>query len=139
MEYISFQDYCGPYIGGSRQGEENSSLIRIPCGSQSTSEGGFIFYNREPICADTSYVAYKHFSRNDDRMGLERGALTSAIKRRLKERPGMWEKLWGKDSKYSKFRKAETPNYWIWNFAFYNAEIEELKEIYHLIGGWQDV
>ena len=114
--------------------ESGTDTIYIPYGSLSTSEGGFIFYNREPICADTSYVAYKHFSRNDDGMGLERGALTSAIKRRLKEHPDMWEKFWENDSKYSKLRKTEIQNYWIWNFAFYNAEIAELEEIYQLIG-----
>lgn len=91
-----------------------------------------ISYKNEPICKITSQNAYDYFCNNDDNKGKERGKLIKKIQDELRKSPVKWDILWD-DKTLTKFRKSEHQDYWIWNFNFYNASIEDLKYIYNLI------
>ncbi|MBO5501389.1 MAG: hypothetical protein J6J43_03530 [Oscillospiraceae bacterium] len=54
--------------------------LNIPYGTELKTAGQFIITKEgKPVCFATSENAKKHFARNDDGMGLERGKLTWAI------------------------------------------------------------
>lgn len=54
--------------------------LNIPYGTECHTLGDFIMTpDNRHICAKTSETAQRYFSCNDDRRGLERGALTYAI------------------------------------------------------------
>ena len=97
--------------------------------------GKYIAKGAEAICTITSDDAFRHFARNDDNNGLERGKLTYKIAY-APRRPNM-------DNDY-RFTEAEIEmlrteyNRFlvddrvavIFNYDFFNADIDELKELY---------
>lgn len=107
--------------------------INIPYGTNLQCTNNLICLNDKPICYITSQDAYDYFSRNDDNKGLERGKLIRDIKDKLKNNQSRWNKIWDNEDKLAKFRRQEIKDHWLWNFDFYNAEIEDLQFIYDLI------
>lgn len=99
--------------------------------------GGHFFYEAQPLCYATSENAFEHFARNDDGNGMLRGQLTRAIKKRLAKQDAQyqerWDKVWA-DELCLRFKRAEFDDFWVWNKAFYDAEIEELEHIAKLVG-----
>ena len=91
----------------------------------------------KPICATTSQDAFDFFSQNDDDRGRERGELVSAILIKLakqdhqKER---WGRVW-EDPLCRKYKRPEHEDFWIWNYDFYNAPVEDLRYILKLVEG----
>ena len=75
--------------------------------------------------------------QNDDGRGKERGELVNTILSRLqkpdKGKADRWKKVWG-DSLCQKFKRPEHDDQWIWNFDFFNAQLEDLRYIAALIG-----
>ena len=97
---------------------------------------GIIFYEGKPLCFAASENALCHFARDDDGKGLLRGKLISEIKRKLAKRDGAYQKRWDKvwtDPICLRFKRKEFDDFWIWNKAFYDAEIADLEHIVRLI------
>lgn len=141
MEYVVTQRYRRRCLGGD---------VNLPYGTVCTEQSKVISVKDTgvPLCLNTSQDAYDFFARNDDGKGLERGELIRRIRKLLQVPAGSpppkkaldahkrrWAKLWG-DNSLTRFRCAkEHPDYWVWNFDFYNAEIKDLTRIYNIVKG----
>ena len=106
--------------------------VNLPYGTECNLIDNYICCDKGVICLTTSQNAYDYFSRNDDGNGLERGELVNKIKSVLgdpndKKHQDRWDKLWDDKSLYK--YKREIEDYWLWNFSFYNAPIEDLQYI----------
>lgn len=115
----------------------NGNEFNIPFGAPCISKENIIFFENRPICFITSQLAYDYFSRNDDGQGIKRGELVSKIISTLSNKKdgkyqNRWDKLW-EDEYCHKFRRKEHSDHWLWNFDFYNAEIEDLQYILNKI------
>ena len=111
-----------------------AKTYNIPYSTNLEVKDQIIYYNNEPICYITSENAHKYFSRNDDNNGLERGRLTYAIAysdRKANKNNGFRFTPEEREilvDEYSHFLVDNTE--WIlFNHDFFNAEIEELKEM----------
>ena len=72
MKYVTHHRFKELALWGER--------LNIPYGTELDTEGySIVMPDGRAICYSTSENAKKHFSRNDDGRGLERGALTYAI------------------------------------------------------------
>ncbi len=126
MEYICHKRYHK--VGASGKSHN------FPRGSILSTVSNYIAKDAEGICLTTSDDAYRHFARNDDGKGLERGALTYAIaysKRHPNKDNGFRfteEEREMLCSDYGFFIKEEN-EYLVFNYDFFNADIEELKEL----------
>lgn len=128
--YITTKHFKGVGICGT---------VSIPYGTELSTKDGFIICPDGPVCAVTSQNAYDYFSQNDDGQGLERGKLVQDILRRLKRlKPSaqrydhIWGKIWA-DESLQKYKRPEHADYWLWNYDFYNASIEDLTYIRNLV------
>ena len=112
--------------------------VNLPYGTEVSSDGAFLTVNGEKLCSITSQNAYDYFSRDDDGMGLERGKLVHDIRSTLERRDAKyqsrWDRLWT-DEGANKLRRTEHEDYWLWSFAFYNADVNELRRIRRLLEG----
>ena len=112
--------------------------VNLPYGTEVSSDGAFLTVNGEKLCAITSQNAYDFFSRNDDGHGLERGKLVQDIRSTLERRDAKyqsrWDRLWA-DEGANKLRRTEHEDYWLWSYAFYNADVNELRRIRRLLEG----
>lgn len=95
----------------------------------------------EYAAAERDYIksqnAYDYFARNDDGKGLERGKLTAEIIKLLNNRTDgkyqdRWDRIWD-DLSLLKYKRPEHDDYWLWNYDFFNASIEELNRIKSMI------
>lgn len=129
--------------------------VNIPALTECESVNGMICLGDKQLCLIYSENAHLYFARNDDGNGLERGQLTCAIielltkkdylldgydekyERKIKahnERADeAWEKVW-EDDVCRKYKRIEHADHWLWNHAFYNADIETLRYIAELVG-----
>ena len=112
--------------------------VNLPYGTEVSSDGAFLTVNGEKLCSITSQNAYDFFSRNDDGMGLERGKLVHDIRSTLERRDAKyqsrWDRLWA-DEGANKLRRTDHEDYWLWSYAFYNADVNELRRIRRLLEG----
>lgn len=113
--------------------------VNIPWGTALETEGGFLMWRGERLCAVTSQNAFDFFSHDDDGRGRERGALVTAILARLQPQhdgdacQARWDKVWG-DALCQRYRRPEHEDHWIWSYDFYNAPTVDLWHIARLIG-----
>lgn len=128
--YITTKKFNGQGISGN---------MVLPEGTILTAYRGYIVYPQGVVCSITSQNAFDYFSQNDDGNGIERGKLVHDILNRVrklkkhKERNDLiWGKIW-EDAICLKYKRAEHADHWIWNYDFYNADIEDLKYIRNLI------
>ena len=128
--YIVTKKFAGYAICGDIVLQEGMPLI---------ASQGYIICPQGPVCIVTSQNAYDYFSQNDDGNGEERGRLVQDILHRIyklkkqKERSDIvWGKIW-KDAVCLKYKRPEHNDHWLWNYDFYNADIEDLKYIRNLI------
>ena len=114
-----------------------SGDVNIPYGTKIDCIDGILSIEGKPLCGDHSQNAYDFFTRNDDGNGLLRGKLTQAIQKTLakrdKDHQARWDKVWA-DQICQKYKRNEHTDYWLWNHAFFNAEITDLRHIANLIG-----
>lgn len=112
--------------------------VNLPYGTEVSSDGAFLTVNGEKLCSITSQNAYDYFSRDDDGNGLERGKLVHDIMCTLERRDAKyqsrWDRLWA-DEGANKLRRTDHEDYWLWSFAFYNADVNELRRIRRLLEG----
>lgn len=112
--------------------------VNLPAMTEVELKDNMLYYQNKPLCVITSENAHNYFARNDDGLGMERGNLTQTIRKRLEKKDNQyqdrWDKIWD-DELCQKYKRPEHKEHWLWNTAFYNADVEDLKYIYKLIGG----
>ena len=128
MNYICFNRFKQNALCGE---------VNIPYGTKLDESDNAISYRGNPICYIKSQNAYDYFARNDDGKGLERGKLTAEIIKLLNNRKDgkyqdRWDRIWG-DLSLLKYKRPEHDDYWLWNYDFFNASIEELNRIKSMI------
>ena len=128
MKYICFRRFREKALCGE---------VNIPYGTKLVETNIVISYYGNPICYTKSQNAYDYFARNDDGKGLERGKLTAEIIKLLNNRndgkyQDRWDRIWG-DLSLLKYKRPEHDDYWLWNYDFFNASIEELSRIKSII------
>ena len=145
MEYILLKRFKGRAICGE---------VDLPAKTVCQAANGVITHEGKPLCVVMSANAHHFFARNDDGRGLERGRLTSAITKMLCVPPEkehytetefnerqellahkqqLWDRVW-EDEVCKRYKRPEYADHWLWNHAFYNADIKTLKHIAKLIG-----
>lgn len=133
MEYIIYKRFATKAISGA---------VDIPEGTVCTEKDGIIYHGDAPLCFVNSENAYQYFARNNDGKGLERGGLITAIKNALstddEHTYERWYRVWNAPVCQQFNRGGDT---WLWNFAFYNADIAYLKHILGIITNenWQGI
>lgn len=125
MEYIIYKDFNQKAFCGD---------ISLPRGTVCIEKNDTIYHNDKPLCLNTSENAYLHFARNDDGNGLKRGELITSIKGVLalqdEHNYERWYRVRNAPDCQQFNRFGDT---WLWNFAFYNADISQLEGILALI------
>lgn len=113
--------------------------VNISYGTECIVVNNHITCDKGIICFVGSQDAFGYFSQNDDGNGLERGRLTQAIIKRLERKENdltyqdRWDKIWN-DPLCQKYKNANFPDHWLWNYEFYNAPLYDLQYIAKLIG-----
>ncbi|HIU79995.1 MAG TPA: hypothetical protein IAC67_03675 [Candidatus Coproplasma excrementipullorum] len=136
MQYVVYRRFRAKCLGG---------IVNLPYGTECDSRGEFIMHNGKPLVVITSENAHQFFARNDDGKGLERGQLTQTILSLLKKqynetadqkqrRLAAWGRIWS-DQKLDIYRMREHADHWLWNHAFFNAEISDLQYILKILKG----
>lgn len=129
MNYIVHTRFKGNAVCGS---------VNLPAMTEVQVEGNVVYYDGIPLCALTSDNGKRHFARNDDGNGMERGKLTRSIYNRLAKRDeqyqARWDKVWA-DPVCQPYKRADHADYWLWNRAFFDAPIEDLRHIEKLVKG----
>lgn len=98
--------------------------------------GHWIAKGAEAICADTSDDAFRHFARNDDNNGMERGKLTYKIAYAPRH-PNIDNDYRFTENEIDMLRQEydrfliKDKTAVIFNYDFFNADIEELRELYN--------
>ncbi len=117
-----------------------SGLVNLPWGAAAENRDGVLWAGGKPLCIATSQNAKDYFVQDDDGRGQERGRLVTAILARLgplDARQGgasaRWEKIWA-DPRCRPYKRKEDEDYWLWNEAFYNAPVSDLRHIAELVG-----
>lgn len=125
MKYVTHHRFKELALCGER--------LNIPYGTELDTEGySIVMPDGRAICYSTSENAKKHFARNDDGRGLERGALTYAIAysrrdagngfRFSEEEAEILTRDWGH------FLRPDV-DVILFNEDFFAAEPEELKKL----------
>lgn len=129
MDYIVHRRFKGNAICGE---------VNFPALTEVELKGNMLCLGEKPLCVITSENAHQFFARNDDGRGMERGYLTQSIIRTLanndEKHQERWDKVWN-DPLCRKYKRAEHQDRWLWNTAFFNADIPDLEHIQKLIGG----
>ena len=111
--------------------------VNLPYGTKLDCQGEFILYNNRPMCGIKSQNAYDYLSQDTDGQGLKRGELVHEIQRCLAKHDDKhqdrWNVIWDDEAKLGKYRREDHPDFWLWNFDFYNAPIEDLEYILNKI------
>lgn len=128
MKYITHKRFKQKAICGE---------VNLPAMTECNEINGMIFYDHKPICVATSENAHLYFARNDDGNGMERGKLTRSIVETLSKADDAYQERWDKvwdDVTCQMYKRQEHQDHWIWNHAFYNADLGTLKYIAELVG-----
>ena len=79
------------------------------------------------------------FTQNDDGFAELRRKLIDSIfdalnrsKQSIESYNTKWDKVWN-DSTCLKYKREEYDDHWLWNYDFYNAEIDVLQHIAKLV------
>lgn len=110
--------------------------VNIPWGTEMEAADGDILFEGLPLCAATSENAHLYFVQNDDGQGRERGELvewiTATLAKRDKHYQTRWDRLWA-DKKAGQYRDHTYDDFWVWEQAFYNAPVDDLRHIATLV------
>ena len=129
IPYICHRTFKGQTISGYRE---------ISSGYPLEERGGVIYDNGAPLCRVHSENAAKHFCRNDDNQGLERGALTFSIAYAERKAEGYL----GRFSPEEAELLLKEYNHWLrphrdvllFNDEFFSAPVEELRTLAETLG-----
>lgn len=127
MKYIVYKRFKEKAICGD---------VNLPATTQVELRGNMLYLNDKQICVITSENAHNYFARNNDGKGMGRGYLIQQIKQALaqndEKHQDRWDKIW-QDPRCLPYKRTAHQDYWLWNQAFYDADIQELQYIYNLI------
>lgn len=115
--------------------------VNLPAMTVCECDGAIIRHNGNDICFVRSENAYQFFAIDEDGMGMERGRLTQAIQKTLAKRDNDYQKRWDKvwdDEICQSYKREDYDDYWLWNHAFFNADIDVLRHIANLVGAKED-
>ena len=115
--------------------------VNLPAMTVCECDGAIIRHNGNDICFVRSENAYQFFAIDEDGMGMERGRLTQAIQKTLAKRDNDYQKRWDKvwdDEICQSYKREDYDDYWLWNHAFFNADIDVLRHITNLVGAKED-
>ena len=112
--------------------ESISGIINLPYGTTVMCEEGFLVYQRKRLCAAVSQNAFDYFAQNDDGNGELRGQLISDIQKFLLKYKERWDRVW-EDGICQKYKRPEHEDFWVWNYEFFNAPVDDLEYIKNLI------
>ena len=127
MEYIVYRQFNAKAICGE---------VNLPIGTVCQYDQGYIIYDGKPLCVVTSENAHRYFAKNNDGNGLERGRLVQSILEKLREQDNGYEERWAKVEKdhiCKIYKRHDHPDNWLWNHAFYGANIGHLTYIWNLV------
>jgi len=128
MEYVVHKRFKGKSLSGD---------VNIPAKTICQAFNGVIYHDNKPVCLITSENARLHFAVNDDGEGLKRGKLVREITSLLETHDDAyqerWDKIWA-DPACQQFKRIQSEDHWLWNLAFFHAEIFSLEHIANLIG-----
>lgn len=100
----------------------------------------FLFWKNKKLCAATCQRVKDYFVQDDDGLGKIRGTLVTLILARLGPQEarkgraaGQWEKVWA-DPVCGRYKRPDNEEHWLWNEAFYNAPVDDLRHIARLVG-----
>lgn len=118
-----------------------SGPVNIPAMTELECRDGIIIYNGKNVCCENCETSHQFLTRNDDGHGMERGKLTQAIMKTLAQRNGRddpeyqerWDRVWN-DPTCQPYKREDDDEYWLWNHAFFNADIDVLRHIAELVG-----
>ena len=128
VKYIVHRRFQGKAICGD---------VNLPALTECEYQDGIIMINNKQLCVVTSENAHQHFANNDDGNGIERGSLIQRITKKLAKRDNNYQERWSRiweDTLCKKYKRKEYADFWLWNHAFYNANIEDLRYIAKLVG-----
>lgn len=111
--------------------------VNLPYGTGAELQDGWICCQGQRLCRPGSQNALDYFSWDGDGNGRERGMLVNNIlyllEKRDKEYLARWSRVW--DSPVcGKYRRMEHADHWLWASGFYNATVEDLRQIADLVG-----
>lgn len=128
MKYIVYNRFKAKAICGD---------VNLPSLTECECKDGMITWHGKDLCVATSENAHQYFALNDDGNGMERGSLTHRIIQKLSKRDVnyqvRWDKVW-EDKLCQQYKRTNFSDYWLWNHAFYNASIQDLRYIANLVG-----
>jgi len=128
MQYITHRRFRGKAMCGE---------VNLPAMTACEEENNVIYCHGHPICYATSENGHQFFARDDDGNGMLRGALTQSIQKALEQHDEdhqkRWDKVWD-DPFCEPYRRGEHGDHWLWNHAFFNAEILTLRHIATVVG-----
>lgn len=115
-----------------------SGPVNIPRGTRlQESDGGVLTLDGRLVCTVNGARGRDFFALDDDGRGVLRGALTYAIRNKLRCRDknyqARWDRIWG-SLMCKRYQNLEHADFWIWNQAFYEAPIDDLQSIARLVG-----
>jgi hypothetical protein len=129
MNYITFEPFTRNGLGGA---------FDLSPGEQVEAQNGTIYHEGRPVCKTRSSAGKRCFARNDDGRGLERGALTTAIRETLarpdEDHQARWDKVWADDVCQAYRRPDQPEGVWLWSDEFYALDMETLGHIADLVG-----
>lgn len=139
MRYLVIKRFRGQCLSGT---------VNLPYGTVCERDGEMITKDGNALVVATSENAHQFFARDDDGQGLERGKLTQEIQTRLsppplgkreskteyEKRQAAWDRIWN-DPELRPYKMREHADHWLWNQAFFDADVETLKYILQVIGG----
>lgn len=114
--------------------------LNLPFGTRCFTENHMICCDFGKICSVTSQNAFDYFTQNDDGCAELRRKLIDGIfdalnsqKQNAESYSEKWNRIWN-DLNCRKYKRNEYEDHWLWNYDFYNAEIDDLKYIAGLVG-----
>lgn len=121
MEYILHRRLKGITICGN---------VNLPYGTVCCSHNKFIVSDKGTICAIDSEQGHKYFARNDDGMGLKRGALTYLIayKPMGKGQRFSPSQISVLTEKYPRYLRDDC-DFILFNNRFFAAPVEDLEQL----------
>lgn len=113
--------------------------LNLPFGTNCFVRDGVICCDDGMICYVTSQNAFDFFTQNDDGCAELRRKLIESIfdalnksKQNIESYNKRWDKVWN-DSVCLNYKREEYDDHWLWNYDFYNAEINVLQYISKLV------
>lgn len=133
MQYITHTKFKGTSLDGKG--------VLISRGKKLERKDNILYFENHPICIYRSECAKMHFSKDDDKHGLERGDITHKIaysdsrvevNGRVQRFSDKQAEILSSD-KWSKFLRNDC-DVILFSDEFFDADIEELKELQSELG-----